>query len=77
MTPSKSIHSAHNPDRPGRRPPRQPDCELCEGTGWARVPDPLFNGALVDCRCPACCDLSVRATQTMWEMRDGRRVGPR
>lgn len=70
------VHSAFNPDAPPRRD-RPTDCELCGGTGWASVPDPLFNGAMVDCRCPACCDLSVRATKTMWEMRDGRKVGPR
>lgn len=30
------------------------DCPLCGGTGWVAVPDPLFDDALVDERCPDC-----------------------
>lgn len=54
----------------------KPACELCEGTGWVAVPDELFDGALVDQRCPACEDLTVRAKKRRWESDDGRRVGP-
>lgn len=52
------------------------DCELCGGTQWVQVPDPLFDGALVDQRCPACQDHSVRATRNCFEMNDGRKIGP-
>lgn len=53
------------------------DCQLCGGSGWAAVPDPFFNGALVDQRCPACQDTTVRATKRRWVSDDGREVGPR
>lgn len=36
-------------------------CEICDGTGWARIPDPFFDDATTDQRCPACQDLTVRA----------------
>lgn len=53
-----------------------PTCPLCEGTGWASYPDPFFGGALIDARCPVCCDTTVRAGKRRWESDDGRRVGP-
>jgi hypothetical protein len=56
---------------------RDPTCELCGGTGWTAVPDELFGGALVDQRCPVCCDLTVRAKKRRWEGDDGQKVGPR
>ncbi len=64
------------PDRPTRRAVREPVCPLCAGTCWIAVPDPFFNGALVDQRCPACCDLTVRADTSRWEDNTGRKVGP-
>lgn len=30
-------------------------CETCGGRAWVAVADPLFPGALIDARCPACC----------------------
>lgn len=53
-----------------------PECELCADTTWVSVPDPMFNGTLVDQRCPACQDHSVRATRTCFENNRGRKVGP-
>lgn len=48
-------------------------CLLCAGTGWACVPDPLFDGAMVECRCPACSDLSARTTRAIWALKESRR----
>jgi hypothetical protein len=70
---SSAERPAPEPERPAQAPP----CELCGGTGWAQVPDPLFGGALVDCRCPACNDLTVRAEKRRWEGDRGERSGPR
>ena len=52
------------------------DCILCEGTHWVAIPDPLFDGALVDQRCPACTDHSVRAIRTCFENDWGQRHRP-
>ena len=35
-------------------------CDLCAGSGWASYPDPFFDGALIDARCPACHTASRR-----------------
>jgi hypothetical protein len=51
-------------------------CDLCAGTGWASYPDPFFDGALIDARCPVCRDTTVRATKSRWEDDNGHRVGP-
>lgn len=51
-------------------------CDLCAGTGWASYPDPFFGGALVDARCPACQDDSVRARTNRFEDNEGKKVGP-
>jgi rubredoxin len=58
--------------------PAEPDpiCDICGGTGWAQVPDPFFGGALVDQRCPACCDTTVRAHTPRWEGDNGQKSGP-
>jgi hypothetical protein len=53
-----------------------PVCEMCSGTGWASYPDPFFGGALIDARCPACQDDTVRARKSRWEGDDGQKVGP-
>lgn len=58
-------------------PAGDPACDLCGGDGWVAVPDELFGGALVDQRCPACCDTTVRARKRRWEDNQGRTVGPR
>jgi hypothetical protein len=37
-------------------------CTLCAGTGWAAFPDPFMkDGSLIEGRCPACQDTTVRA----------------
>lgn len=36
-------------------------CEVCNGTGWVRIPDSFLDGATADQRCPACQDFSVRS----------------
>lgn len=53
-----------------------PECDLCVDSGWVSLPDPMFAGALVDQRCPACQDHSVRATRTCFENNWGQKVGP-
>lgn len=53
------------------------DCILCEGDGWVSIPDPMFDGALVEQRCPACQDLSVRAARICFENNWGKKVGPK
>jgi hypothetical protein len=50
-----------------RLPPCLPDCPLCNGRRWVAVPDPLFDGALIDQACPACCDHSIRATRICYD----------
>ncbi len=30
----------------------QTPCDECDGTGWVSFPDPLFDGAYIDARCP-------------------------
>lgn len=62
------------------RPPdprilNQRDCLLCEGNGWVAVPDPLFDGTLVDQRCPACEDQTVRAPKQWWAGDSGQTSG--
>lgn len=49
-------------------------CDLCAGTGWATYPDPFLGGALIDARCPACTDTTVRSDQwwTDWGRTAGR-----
>ena len=39
-----ALELLHGPDR----------CGACGGRGWVAVPDPLFDDALVDQRCPDC-----------------------
>lgn len=51
-------------------------CELCEGTGWVRIPDPFFDGATTDQRCPACQNTTVTATRGCYELDNGDRLGP-
>lgn len=51
-------------------------CEICEGTGWARIPDPFFNGATTDQRCPACQDTTVRGARNCYELDNGDRIRP-
>lgn len=55
----------------------EPGCDLCHGTGWTSFPDPYFGGALIDGRCPACCDTTIRARKSRWEDGHGRKVGPK
>lgn len=69
---------AHNPDRPPTvGPAGERGCDLCHGTGWASFLDPFFGGALIDGRCPACADTTVRARKSRWEDNHGHKVGPR
>jgi hypothetical protein len=51
-------------------------CPLCGDRHWVSIPDPLFGGALVDQRCPACEDTTVRATKPRWNGDNGERSGP-
>lgn len=66
----------HQPEQDPQRVELPPSCDLCEGTGWVSFPDPFLNGALIEGRCPACRDLTVRAEKNRWESDDGRAVGP-
>lgn len=63
--------------RPAEPPRRQPTCTLCGGGGWVALPDPFFNGALVDQRCPYCQDTTIRAHTSRWEDNQGKTVGPK
>lgn len=40
----QALEELHGPGR----------CRRCGGRGWVSVPDPLFDDALIDVRCPAC-----------------------
>lgn len=73
---SLALKASSSPAPEPERPAQAPLCELCGGTGWAQVPDPFFGGALVDQRCPACSDLTVRAEKRRWEGDQGERSGP-
>lgn len=73
---SRAGHNIPAGEGSGTETPSPAGCDLCGGAGWVAVPDSLMNGALVDSRCPCCCDLSVRSSKSMWERDDGHRVGP-
>lgn len=63
-------------DRPAEPLDRGPTCLMCGGAHWVALPDPFFNGALVDQRCPCCQDTTIRARRSRWEDNQGRKVGP-
>jgi hypothetical protein len=58
-------------------------CVLCGARGWIEADDPLYPGASIDVRCPACCDSSVEETVSAglfcwrdfgwWRCADGNR----